>query len=64
MIEFSAPACVIRQYADYMLKDVEIPLTIGKRLAIPHFRQFTDEIRRTFENINEIRPFPHFSVYG
>ena len=40
---FSAPACVIRQYAGYIWYDVDIPLTIGKRWVNGQNHPCTDE---------------------
>jgi hypothetical protein len=43
---FTAPACVIRQYADNMLYAVKISLTIGKRWGNGRKCPYTDETPR------------------
>jgi hypothetical protein len=40
---FSAPGCVIRQYAVNIWYDVDISLTIGKRSRNRDFRPHTDQ---------------------
>jgi hypothetical protein len=59
---FTAPACVIRQYADNMLYAGKISLTIGKRWGNGCKRPYTDETRRIDEKPNENGLFPHQSV--
>jgi hypothetical protein len=59
---FTAPACVIRQYADNMLYAGKISLTIGKRWGNGRKRPYTDETPRIGKKPNETGLFPHPSV--
>ena len=59
---FSAPACVIRQYAGYIWYDVDIFLTIGKRWVNGQNHPCTDETRRIHKKLNKIRSFSYYSV--
>jgi hypothetical protein len=59
---FTAPACVIRQYADNMLYALEISLTTGKRWRNGRKSPYTDETAPLREKANETRRFLHSSV--
>jgi hypothetical protein len=59
---FTAPACVIRQYADNMLYAVKISLTIGKRWGNGRKRPYTDETPVACKKPNETGLFLHPSV--
>ncbi|WP_409757065.1 hypothetical protein [Aestuariivirga sp.] len=61
---FSAPACVIRQYADNIWYALKFCLTIGKRSRKALERPYTDESPAMHRKLNESRHSFEHSVGG